>query len=427
MRAYVIDTGILASHGEFAGRVAAGFTSINDGNGTTDCNGHGTHVAGTVGGSTYGVAKGVTLVPVRVLDCAGNGTTSGVIAGVDWVTSDHAAGVPAVANMSLGGGASSALDTAVINSINDGVTFAVAAGNENQNACNVSPARVASAITVGATTGADGRASYSNYGSCLDIFAPGSDITSSWFTSDTATNTISGTSMATPHVAGAAALYLQGNPGAAPAAVRDGIVNTATTGKVTGAGTGSPNRLLYSLFSAAAPAPTPTPTPAPTPAPTLAPSSQLFANPGFESGGANWVADASVITNSTGNTPFAGLWYAWLNGYGSSNTDYLYQQVAIPSNATSARLTFYLKVDTAETTTSTAYDKLTVTIRDSNNNVLKTLATYSNLNRSAGYVQQSFDVLAYRGRTIRVRFEGREDSTLQTSFAIDDTALQVTQ
>ena len=423
VKAYIIDTGVRASHAQFGGRVAAGFTAIQDGRGTGDCNGHGTHVAGTVGGSTYGVAKGVTLVPVRVLDCSGSGTTSGVIAGVDWVTSDHAAGTPAVANMSLGGGISSALDTAVNNSINDGVSYAVAAGNEGVDACGSSPARVAGALTVGSTTSTDARSSFSNYGTCLDLFAPGSSIQSAWHTSDTATNTISGTSMATPHVAGVAALYLQNNPGATPADVSTAVRDAATTGKVTGAGTGSPNRLLYSLFNA----PSPTPTPTPTPAPTPAPGTQLLLNPGFESGNVNWVADAGVITNATGNSPATGFWYAWLNGYGSSNTDYVYQQVTIPSNATAATLTFYLKIDTSETTTTTAYDRLTVTIRDSNNAVLKTLVTYSNLNRTPGYVLQTFDVLAYRGRTIRVYFQGREDSTLQTSFALDDAALRVSQ
>ena len=207
--AYIIDTGIRASHAQFGGRVGAGYTAISDGNGTNDCNGHGTHVAGTVGGSTYGVAKQVTLRPVRVLDCSGNGSTSGVIAGLNWVTSNHAAGTPAVANMSLGGGVSSALDTAVTNSINDGVTYAVAAGNENTNACNGSPSRVGAAVTVGSTTSTDARSSFSNYGSCLDLFAPGSSITSAWYTGDSATNTISGTSMATPHVAGVAALWAQ--------------------------------------------------------------------------------------------------------------------------------------------------------------------------------------------------------------------------
>jgi subtilisin family serine protease len=247
VRAYIIDTGIRFTHNDFGGRAVTGYDAV-DGGSADDCNGHGTHVAGTVGGSTYGVAKGVTLVGVRVLNCSGSGTNSGVIAGVNWVASDHQAGEPAVANMSLGGSISSALDTAVNNAINDGVTFAIAAGNSNRNACNYSPARVAAAITVGATTSTDARASYSNYGSCLDLFAPGSSITSAWYTSNTATNTISGTSMATPHVAGVAALYLQGNPGASPASVRDAIVNNATTGKVTKPGTSSPNRLLFTNY-----------------------------------------------------------------------------------------------------------------------------------------------------------------------------------
>ena len=248
VRAYVVDTGILTTHQQFSGRTSAGYSAINDGRGTTDCNGHGTHVSGTVGGSTYGVAKAVTLVPVRVLDCAGSGTNSGVIAGMDWVANN--AVKPAVANMSLGGGASTAVDSAVARMTGAGVTVAVAAGNENQNACNVSPARATSAITTGSTTSTDARSSFSNYGSCVDVFAPGSGITSAWYTSTTATNTISGTSMASPHVAGVAALYLQGNPSASPATVTNAITSTATTGKVTNAGTGSPNRLLYSLLQA---------------------------------------------------------------------------------------------------------------------------------------------------------------------------------
>ncbi len=247
VRAYIIDTGILTSHSQFSGRTAPGYSAINDGRGTTDCHGHGTHVAGTVGGATYGVAKAVTLVPVRVLDCQGSGSNSGVIAGMDWVSGN--ASRPAVANMSLGGGASQAVDDAVARMTSAGVTVAVAAGNENQNACNVSPARAASAITTGSTTNTDARSSFSNYGSCVDVFAPGSNITSSWYTSTTATNTISGTSMASPHVAGVAALYLQGNPSASPATVTSAITGTATTGKVTNAGSGSPNRLLYSLLT----------------------------------------------------------------------------------------------------------------------------------------------------------------------------------
>ena len=248
--AYIIDTGIRATHNEFGGRVTAGFTSINDGNGTDDCAGHGTHVSGTLGGSTYGVAKNVTLVPVRVIGCGGTGTISSVIAGVDWVTSDHAAGTPAVANMSLSSGASLALDRAVTKSIRDGVTYAVAAGNDNLNACNSSPGRVDSAITVGATTSTDARSSFSNFGTCVDLFAPGSDILSSYNTSDTATEIISGTSMATPHVAGVAALFLETNPGASPATVAAAIVNSATVNHVSNPGTGSPNLLLNSLFAA---------------------------------------------------------------------------------------------------------------------------------------------------------------------------------
>ncbi|AEB12761.1 S8 family peptidase [Marinithermus hydrothermalis] len=242
---YVIDTGIRTTHAEFTGRIGNGYTAINDGNGYADCNGHGTHVAGTIGGSTYGVAKGVTLHPVRVLDCSGSGTNSGVIAGVDWVTQNHQS--PAVANMSLGGGASQALDDAVRNSIAAGVTYVVAAGNENTDACTKSPARVSEAITVAATDSTDTRASFSNYGSCVDLFAPGVNITSAWHTSDTATNTISGTSMATPHVAGVAALYLEQNPTATPAQVKDAILSGATAGRVSGTN-GSPNLLLYSLI-----------------------------------------------------------------------------------------------------------------------------------------------------------------------------------
>jgi subtilisin family serine protease len=244
--AYIIDTGILITHNEFGGRASVGYDAIGDGRNGIDCNGHGTHVAGTVGGSTYGVAKAVSLLAVRVLNCSGSGTTSGVIAGVNWVTANHRD--PAVANMSLGGGASSSLDTAVTNSINAGVVYAVAAGNDNKDACRYSPARVPGALTVGATTNTDARASYSNYGSCLDLFAPGSSITSAWYSSTTATNTISGTSMATPHVAGVAALYRDAYPTATVSQVISAIVTNATTGVVGNPGRSSPNRLLYSLL-----------------------------------------------------------------------------------------------------------------------------------------------------------------------------------
>ncbi|MEU3554234.1 S8 family peptidase [Streptomyces fragilis] len=240
--AYVIDTGVRISHTDFGGRARNGYDAVDGDSVAQDGNGHGTHVAGTIAGSTYGVAKKANIVGVRVLDNSGSGTTAGVIDGVDWVASN--AVKPAVANMSLGGGASSTLDTAVRNAIASGVTFAVAAGNESVTATG-SPARVSEAITVGATTSTDARASYSNYGSALDIFAPGSSIKSTWNTGDSATNTISGTSMATPHVAGAAALYLADNTSASPATVASALIANSVSGKVTSPGTGSPNRLLY--------------------------------------------------------------------------------------------------------------------------------------------------------------------------------------
>ncbi|MFJ9825913.1 S8 family peptidase [Streptomyces sp. NPDC101160] len=241
--AYIIDTGVRITHTDFAGRASYGYDAIDNDNTAQDGHGHGTHVAGTVAGSSYGVAKKAKIVGVRVLDNSGSGTTEQVVAGIDWVTQN--AVKPAVANMSLGGGVDTVLDDAVRRSIASGVTYAVAAGNETDNAANHSPARVAEAITVGATTSSDARASYSNYGSGLDLFAPGSSITSSWGTGDTATNTISGTSMATPHVTGAAALYLADHPTAIPAAVSAALTAAATPNVVTSPGTGSPNKLLY--------------------------------------------------------------------------------------------------------------------------------------------------------------------------------------
>ncbi len=249
VHAYVIDTGVLLAHSQFTGRMGNGFDAVTTGGNANDCHGHGTHVAGTVGGTTYGIAKGVTIHPVRVLGCTGSGTNAGVIAGMDWVANNHVK--PAVANMSLGGGFSQATNDAVARMTNAGVTVVVAAGNDNGDACTKSPASAASAITVGSTTTTDARSSFSNFGTCVDIFGPGSSITSSWYTSTTATNTISGTSMASPHVAGVAALYLANNATATPAQVTTAIINNSTPNKVTSPGTGSPNRLLYSLFGAA--------------------------------------------------------------------------------------------------------------------------------------------------------------------------------
>ncbi|WP_189046535.1 S8 family peptidase [Micromonospora sonchi] len=253
---YIIDTGIRITHSDLGGRATWGTNTVDSNN--TDCNGHGTHVAGTVGGSAYGVAKGTRLVAVKVLNCSGSGTNAGVIAGIDWVTAN--AVKPAVANMSLGGGASAVVDNAVVNSINSGVTYAVAAGNGNllgqrQNACNYSPARAEPAITVGATQNNDAAGSFSNFGTCVDILAPGVNITSAWYTNDTATNTISGTSMASPHVAGVAALVLSAHPSWTPLQVRNHLVDNATPNVVTNVGTGTPNRLLH-VVNGDAPPPT---------------------------------------------------------------------------------------------------------------------------------------------------------------------------
>ena len=515
VHAYVIDTGIRVTHQQFGGRATGEFTAVNDGNGTNDCNGHGTHVSGTIGGATYGVAKNVRLHAVRVLDCTGSGTNSGVISGVDWVTANHLS--PAVANMSLGGGASAALDTAVANSINAGVTYAIAAGNSAANACNSSPARVPAAITVAASDINDRQASFSNFGSCVDLYGPGVNITSAWSTSDTATNTISGTSMATPHVAGTAALYLQTNPSATPAQVATALTSNASANVLAAVTAGTPNRLLYEAFIAAGPPPAPDTTPptvaltapasgatvsgsvtvsatasdnvgvarvdffdgttlvgsdasapysvawntanaangthtltatavdaagnsatsaavtvtvsntAPPPPRTCATTSQLLGNAGFETGAAApWTATPAVIDNSASPAAHTGAWKAWLDGYGTAHTDTLAQTVSIPAGACSATLSFWLWITTAETTTTTAFDVLTVTVTPAGG-AATTLATFSNLNRSTTYVQRTFDVGAFKGQTVTIGFRGVEDTSLQTSFIVDDTALTVTQ
>jgi len=514
VRAYIIDTGIRTTHTNFGGRAVDGFDAIDGALPAADGHGHGTHVAGTVGGSTFGIAKGVTLVAVRVLNNTGNGTTAQVVAGIDWVTGDHDPGELAVANMSLGGGVDTALDNAVTNSIADGVTYGLAAGNDNgANACNTSPARTPNAITVGSTTQTDARSSFSNIGTCLDIFAPGSSITSAWRTSDTATNTISGTSMATPHVVGAAALVLAQNPSFTPQQVRDSLVNNATMNVVTNPGTGSPNRLLF-VVNGTAPVNDFSISVSPTSGSTVAggsvtatvgtattsgspqtvalsasglpsgaaasfsPSSvtsggsstmtittsastpvgtygvtvtgtgtsatrstsfsltvtgtggcsspgQKLANPGFESGNSSWTASSGVIGQwgANGQPPRSGTWNAWLDGYGTIHTDTLSQVVALPAGCSSYSLTFWLHIDSSETTTTIAYDTLTVAVIVGS--ATTTLATYSNLNEAAGYTQRSFNLAAFAGQTVTLRFRGVEDISLQTSFVIDDTALTV--
>ena len=263
VRVYIVDTGILTGHQEFGSRAVSGYTAVSDGNGTNDCNGHGTHVAGTVGGATTGIARAAQLVAVRVLDCSGSGTSAGVIAGIDWVVSQKQANpsVPMVANLSLGGSLNTSLNDAVTRAIAAGVVFAVAAGNSSVDACTQSPAATPGALTVGATESSDVMAYYSNFGTCLDIFAPGSGIVSAWYNGGYAN--LSGTSMAAPHVAGVAAIILGDYPAYSPSQVRSALVTGATTNVLSGTGAGSPNVLLSNLYAAAAPPPPPPPPPTP--------------------------------------------------------------------------------------------------------------------------------------------------------------------
>ena len=265
---YIVDTGVRSSHSQFGGRASGGYTSVADGWGAEGCHWHGTHVAGTVAGSSVGVARGASVVSVRVLDCAGSGTMSGVVAGVDWLVANRR--LPAVANMSVSGGFSQALNDAVQRGVNAGVSFVVAAGNSASDACSYSPASAPNAITVGATGNTDAMAGFSNWGGCVDLFAPGSGVYSAWNTDDGSMGTASGTSMATPHVAGAAALYLQSNPSASPAAVASAINGNATVGAISSLAGSSPNRLLRVNGSGGSvePAPAPSPPPPPPPPPT---------------------------------------------------------------------------------------------------------------------------------------------------------------
>ena len=488
--AYIIDTGIRTTHGDFGGRAVWGTNTTGDGN-NTDCNGHGTHVAGTVGGTAHGVAKGVRLIAVKVLNCQGSGSFAGVAAGIDWVTGHHTSG-PAVANMSLGGqGSDAATENAVRNSIADGVTYALASGNSNADACNFTPARVAEAITVNASTNTDARASFSNWGTCTDIFAPGQNITSAWNTSDTATNTISGTSMAAPHVAGGAALILGANPSATPAQVASTMISASTPNKITSPGTGSPNRLLFVATSQPPTGPvvtnpgaqqgvvgTPTslqlsasggtapytwsatglppglsinastglisgtPTTANSYSVTATATDsanrsgsttftwviekesggtctspgQKLVNPGFESGTTGWANATWTISNWTGvGAPRSGSRSSWISGYGYTQTETLQQTVAIPAGCTQSTLSLYLKIDSSESG-STVYDRFTVKVGST------TLATYSNVNESP-YTLRTFNVGAFAGQTVTISFTGSEDWSLQTSFVLDDLAL----
>ncbi|MDQ6800445.1 MAG: S8 family peptidase [Acidobacteriota bacterium] len=420
---YVVDTGI-AAHSDFAGRVASGFNALADNAGTTDCNGHGTHVAGIIGGTNYGVAKSATLVPVRVLDCTGTGTVSSLLAGLDWVLQDHAVSQrPAVVNMSLAGDGSAALDAQVNNLIAAGITTVVAAGNDGGDACRLSPARVPGAITVGASTETDQRAPFSNQGNCVDLFAPGTNIVSDWYSSPTATAVSSGTSEAAPFVAGVAALCLQKFPTASPATVSQTIVSVATVDLLNGIGS-SPNRLLYSNIDALADA---------------TGATQLLGDPGFDFGTAFWTVDICTIVNPTGCPPEDVLLASFTGHTGSGHATlggapksyHLSSELlTIPPNVRKSELSFYLWIVTKENTNSNNQGdnkdgSLTIEVRDASGVLLGMLGTFTNRDANATYTQRRYDLSRYRGRPIRISFTATQDKGQPTYFLLDDVAVNV--
>jgi hypothetical protein len=420
---YVVDTGILAQHADFGGRVAAGFNSVSDNGGTTDCNGHGTHVAGIIAGSNYGVAKSATLVPVRVLDCNGSGSTSTLLAGIDWVLQDHAQSPgPAVVNMSLGGDASSALDAAVDRLIAAGLTTVVAAGNDNKDACTTSPARVRGALTVGASTETDQRASFSNYGLCVDVFAPGTRILSDWYSSPTATSVANGTSEASPFVAGVAALCLEMYPTASPSAVSQAVLSQSTPDVLGAVGNGSPNRLLFSLISSLGD-------------PAWS-DGQLLGDSSFDYGTAFWTSDICTVINPAGcifEPDFIMESYPSRSGGANSHaaiggapkTFHLTSElVTIPSSVRKAELSVYLWI-VSKNHKRTAEDVLTIEILDRAGHSLKTVGTFSNLDECPTYIQRRFDVTRYRGTSIRISFTGIQGKGAPTWFLLDDVALNI--
>ena len=417
---YVADTGILAEHTDFGGRVTAGFSAFSDNNGSSDCNGHGTHVTGLIAGANYGVAKSATLVPVRVLDCNGSGSISTLLAGIDWILQDHAqSGAPGVVNMSLGGDPSSALDDGVNRMLAAGLTTVVAAGNDNKDACTTSPARVPGALTVGASTETDQRASFSNYGACVDLFAPGTNIVSDWYSSPTAAVVSTGTSESAPFVAGVAALCLEMFPTASPATVSQTVISQATLDTLSAIDITTPNRLLFSLIDSIADA---------------SGSSQLLADPSFDYGSTFWSSDICTVVNPAGCSAtedfvtyslpsHSGKNHVTIGGP-ARNFHLTSETVTIPSTVRKAQLSIYLWVVTKDKKQS-ANDILTVEIRNAAGALLETVGTYSNLDANATYTQRTFDVSRYRGATIRISFTGVQNQGPPTYFLLDDVGLNI--
>jgi subtilisin family serine protease len=429
---YVIDTGVLISHQDFGGRASHGRDTVSEDNDATDCHGHGTHVAGTAAGTSFGVAKRASIVGVRVLGCTGSGTTTDIVQGIDWVTANSPG--PAVANMSLGGGVNTALDNAVANSIASGVTYAIAAGNSNINACNFSPARTPTAITLGATGQNDARASFSNFGTCLDLFAPGVNITSAWFSSNTATNTISGTSMASPHAAGVAALILGANTSFSPQQVRDRMVADATTGVVTSAGTGSPNLLLFVNNGGQQPPGTvvyqdtfesatgwtinPNGTDTATtgawqrgdPEPT---SSGTALQPGNAAGGSN-----ALITGLTAGSS------AGVNDVDGGVTSAQSPAISLPAGGTQT-LTFSWFLAHLNNATSADFFRVSVVVGGNVTVVFSQAGSAAN--RAGTWASASVNVSSFGGQTIQLRVEAADAATASLVEAGLDTVVIVRQ
>lgn len=408
---YVIDTGVRRSHQEFGYRIGLGFTSVVDGNGVEDCYGHGTHVAGTVAGSTIGVARAATIHPVRVLDACGSGDDAMVIAGIDWVTKN--AVKPAVANMSLGGDNSFALASAVRTSILAGITYVVAAGNDNYDACFYSPADVPAAITVGAIDKGDWRSSYSNYGTCVDIFAPGTGIFSSSFVADNAYEYLSGTSMATPHVAGVAATYVAGKPSATPAEVNAALVSASTAGRLSAIDVGSPNRLLFNQFT--------------TTSPPFA-CTDVVLNGGFESGATVWKSQSSngfdlmCSEYSCGGWayPRTGAYVAWLGGANDERAS-ITQRLTVPKNA-GAMLSYWYYIQSREGACDIDYAWVQVksdgkVVRDVPYSLC--LATYD-----SDWHNDSIDLSDLAGKTIDIIFSATTSESLVSGIRFDDVRVR---